>query len=231
MTPMDQIALLSPLDGLAVLLLFGGWAAIGWRIEHATTGRRSVSLLMADYRRLWMQEFVGREPRIFDAQILATLRQGTSFFASTAVIAIGGVLALAGNIDPLEMAAEDAGLAVPGVVLQLKLVVVAVFLTNAFLRFVWSNRLFGYCAVVMAAVPNDTADPAARPRAAKAAELNVRAAVAFNRGLRSVYFALGALAWLLGPVALLIATAAVLWTLWAREFASIPHRVLSETPP
>ena len=27
------------------------------------------------------------------------------------------------------------------------------------------------------------------------------------------------------------ATGAVLWTLWAREFASIPHRVLSETPP
>ena len=231
MTLTDRLTLLSPLDALAALLLFAGWAAIGWRIEHATTGRRSVSVLMADYRRLWLQEFVGRQPRIFDAQILATLRQGTSFFASTCVIGIGGVLALAGNTDPLETAAESAGLHVAGVVLQMKLVVVVVFLTNAFLRFVWSNRLFGYCAVVMAAVPNDTSDAIARPRAAKAAELNVRAAVAFNRGLRSVYFALGALAWLLGPVALLIATAAVLWTLWAREFASIPHRILSETPP
>ena len=230
MTLFERLSLLTPWDAAAVLFLFAAWGAIGWRIEHPTAGRPSVSVLMADYRRAWMTEMIGRQPRIFDAQILATLRQGTSFFASTSVIAIGGTLALAGNTAPLQMVAEGAGVAVPGLILQLKLVAVVLFLTNAFLRFVWSNRLFGYCAVVMASVPNDTGDPLAPVRAGKAAELNIRAAMNFNRGLRSVYFALGALAWLLGPAALAIATVAVVWVLWSRDFASIPHRILSETP-
>ena len=72
------------------------------------------------------------------------------------------------------------------------------FLADALLKFIWSNRLFGYCAVLMAAVPNDADDPRAFHRAAQAAEVNITAARSFNRGLRSVYFALAALAWLLG---------------------------------
>ena len=174
---------------------------------------------------------VARDPRIFDAQILGNLRQSTAFFASTVVLVIGGALALAANTDPLSMAAEDAGFIVPHVVWQTKILLVVYLLTNAFLRFVWSNRLFGYCAVVMAAVPNDPADPTAHPRAQQAAEINIRAAVSFNRGLRSVYFAFAAAAWLIGPVALLLATAAVIWVIWRREFASLPHKILKEDLP
>ena len=78
----------------------------------------------------------------------------------------------------------------------------------------------------MAAVPNDPDDPRAYPLAAQAAELNIRAALNFNRGLRSMYFALGTLAWLLGPIALMIATAMVVWIVWSREFASMPRKIL-----
>jgi len=45
---------------------------------------------MAGVRRDWMREFRHRENRIFDAQIIASLRQGSAFFASTAILAIGG---------------------------------------------------------------------------------------------------------------------------------------------
>jgi uncharacterized membrane protein len=37
---------------------------------------------------------------------------------------------------------------------------------------------------------------------------------------------LGALAWLLGAVALIIATVAVVWIVWSREFASLPRQIL-----
>ena len=117
-------------------------------------------------------------------------------------------------------------MAVPQLVFQLKLGLVALFLSNGFFKFVWANRVFGYCAVSMAAVPNDPADPQSYPRAAEAAELNIRAAINFNRGLRAMYFALGALAWLIGPVALLIATAVVFSLLWMREFASTPRKII-----
>ncbi|WP_102107255.1 DUF599 domain-containing protein [Oceaniglobus roseus] len=229
---LDRLALLSPLDAAAVLLLLAASAAIGWWIERPAAARPSVTVLMAQYRRDWMVEMVTREPRIFDATILGSLRQGTSFFASTCVIAIGGVLALIGNAERLAgVAADLTASEVPLAIWELKLGLVALILTNAFLKFVWSNRLFGYCAVVMAAVPNAPDHPLAYPRAAQAGELNVRAAWNFNRGLRSMYFALAALAWLLGPAALILATALTLWLLWSREFLSRPREVLMEEGP
>ena len=227
MTLMEHMALLAPTDWAAAAGIVLAWIIIGWRIEHPGAKRPSVTVLMSERRRDWMKVFVTRDPRIFDSQIVASLRQGTAFFASTCLLAIGGVLALIGNTEPLSgVAAGVSETAVPVLVWQLKLGLVALFLTSGFLKFVWANRIFGYCAVLMAAVPNDPADPIAYPRAAQAGELNVRAAINFNRGLRAMYFALGALAWLLGPVALAVATVLVVWTLWSREFASIPRSIL-----
>lgn len=227
MEMMDYLWLFSVLDICAVALLLVAWGGIGWLIEHPAARWPSVTKLMAERRREWLRVFVTRDPRIFDSQILASLRQGTSFFASTCLLAIGGVLALVGNTEPLSgVAAELSAEQVPVLVWQIKLGVVALFLTNGFLKFVWTNRVFGYCAVVMASVPNDPDDPQAFALAAQAGELNVRAAVNFNRGLRAIYFALGALAWLLGAIPLIVATCVVVWTVWSREFASAPRRIL-----
>ncbi|KQB96969.1 hypothetical protein AL073_07715 [Loktanella sp. 1ANDIMAR09] len=224
---LDHMTLLSALDWIAAGLLVLSWLLLGWMIEHPHAKHPSVTVLMSERRRDWMKVMVTRDPRIFDSQILGSLRQGTAFFASSCLLSIGGVLALVGNTEPLRgVAAEVTDMAVPVLIFQIKLALVALFLTNAFLKFVWSNRIFGYCAVLMASVPNDPDHPLAYPRAAQAAELNIRAAMNFNRGLRTMYFALGALAWLLGAVALIIATVAVVWIVWSREFASLPRQIL-----
>ncbi len=225
----DILRLLTPLDGVSVGLIFVGAVAMGTWIEHPGGVRPSVTMMMERYRRDWMVEFLGREVRIFDAQMLASLRQGTAFFASTCLLAIGGTLAMIGNVGTLQGVAEGLlGSDVPVLLWQVKLMLPALFLVHGFLKFVWSNRLFGYCAVMMAAVPNDPTAPHAARRAAQAAELNNRASMNFNRGLRAMYFALGALAWLVGPVALFGATLAVLWLVWSREFASKARSILTE---
>lgn len=227
MNMLDLVILLQPLDWAASIYIVSMWLILSYVIEHPPKSRPSVTVLMSQRRRDWMRVFVHRDPRIFDSQILASLRQGTSFFASTCIFAIGGVLALAKNTDPLVgVAQEVTAVTTPALIIQMKLAFVALFLTNAFLKFVWANRVFGYCAVMMAAVPNDPNDPGAHPKAQQAAELNIRAAMNFNRGLRALYFALGALAWLLGPVPLMIAATVVIWVVWSREFASIPRDIL-----
>ncbi len=228
-------ALLAPLtlwDAGALGLLALGWFGLGYWIEHAPARFASVSSLMAQYRRDWMARMAERDTRIFDAQIIASLRQGTNFFASTCVLALGGVLALMGNTEPLTMLADEIA---PGhaedLAFQVRLMPVVVFLTTAFLRFVWASRVFGYCAVVMASVSNDPADPEGPPRAAQAAELNIRAAANFNRGLRGMYFALASVAWVLGAVALGAAALVAIWVVWSREFASAPRRILRGEEP
>ncbi len=225
----DILPLFAPLDAAALGLLILSWLGLTRVIEHPPKGRPSVSSLMIGYRRDWMVAFVTRSPRIFDAQIVGNLRQGTAFFGSAALIAIGGGLAVIGNTDRLAGVAQDLALPVMSTVaLEVKLIVMLLFVTNGFLKFVWSNRLFGYCAVVMASVPNDPADPMAYPRARKAAEINITAARSFNRGLRSVYFALASVAWLLGPWALTAATLFTVGVIWRREFASQSRAVLME---
>jgi uncharacterized membrane protein len=227
MNMLELVILLQPLDWAASIYIVSMWLILSYVIEHPPKSRPSVTVLMSQRRRDWMHVFVHRDPRIFDSQILASLRQGTSFFASTCIFAIGGVLALAKNTDPLVgVAQEVTAVTTPALIIQMKLAFVALFLTNAFLKFVWANRVFGYCAVMMAAVPNDPNDPGAHPKAQQAAELNIRAAMNFNRGLRALYFALGALAWLLGPIPLMIAATVVIWVVWSREFASIPRDIL-----
>ncbi|MFT5064885.1 MAG: putative membrane protein [Yoonia sp.] len=229
---LDHAALLQILDWVAIIYLIISWLLLSHFIEHPPKSWPSVTVLMSERRRDWMRVFVDRDPRIFDSQILGSLRQGTSFFASTCIFAIGGVLALAKNTDPLVgVAQEVTATMTPVLIIQIKLAVVAVLLTNAFLKFVWANRVFGYCAVLMASVPNDPADPIAHPRAAQAAELNIRAALNFNRGLRAMYFALGALAWLLGAVPLIISVSVVIWVVWSREFASVPRDILLKDDP
>ncbi|WP_456385998.1 DUF599 domain-containing protein [Profundibacter sp.] len=224
---LDRLQFFGPLDLVAIAMLTIAWVGIGWNIERAGSKRPSVSVLMAQYRREWMTQFITRPQRIFDANILSTLRQGTTFFASASMIGIGGGLALIGNKEQLLGIAQDLSLQnAPAIFWEVKILVVVLFLANGFLKFVWSHRLFGYCAVMMASVPNDRANPLCIPRAAKAAEINITAARSFNRGLRSVYFALGALAWLLGAIPLLAATALTVLILWRREFASQSRSVL-----
>jgi len=213
--------LFTPLDAVAALALFTAWIATTFVIEWPWKKRPSLSVLMTEYRRAWMRETPTREPRVYDAMMITSIRQATTFFASTTMIALGGGLALIANIDRLADVTADLALnTAPPIALEVKLVAVLFLVLNAFLKFVWSHRVFGYCAVMMASVPNDAADPRTAERVEQAADLNILAARSFNRGLRSVYFALGALTWLFGAVPLLVAVAATVMVLLRREFAS-----------
>ncbi len=198
-------------------------------IERPNRLRPSVSVIMMHYRRDWMREFVTRQPRIFDATILDGLRQGITFYASTCMLALGGGLALLGDTAPLEGLADSFGVHDdPGLVMKAKILFILAFVVNAFLKFVWSHRLFGYCSLLMASVPNDVNHPTAYPRAARAAEVNITAARNYNRGLRSVYYAIGALGWLVGPWGLLVTITVTFGSLIRREFASQSRAAILE---
>ena len=214
-------------DGISVLVLITLWLLISAAIENPNARSPSVSKLMEHYRKEWFIQFMTRENRVFDATLLGSLRAGTTFFASACMIAIGGLLTLLGNSDSLIGVARDLSLGTdPEIVWEIKLILVLFFVTNGFFKFVWAHRLFGYCSVVAAAVPNAPDAPNSKTRCEQAAQLNITASRSYTRGMRLVYFALAALAWLAGPLAL---TAAALFTsgvLIRREFASQSRKIL-----
>ncbi len=209
-------------DSFAVLALLLAWLGSTAIIERKSAKNPSTHMLMESYRERWMIQMVTRQPRIFDSAVLGIMRQGATFFASSCMIAIGGCVALLGGADQLTMFASDLAntQVAPKVVWEVKILLLMILLANGFLKFVWSVRLFGYCAIVMASTPNDEEDAAAYPTAAKAAEIANHAARSFNRGMRSVYFTIAALTWLMGAIPLIVATGVTLTLIYRRGFNS-----------
>jgi uncharacterized membrane protein len=147
------------------------------------------------------------------------------------MIAIGGGLALIGNTDQLVGVARNLSLdSAPAFVWDVKILLVLLLLSNAFLKYVWAHRLFGYCFVLMGAVPNSGDTPNAFKRAEQAADLSITAARSFNRAMRSTYFSLASVAWLVGPLALIATTLITFAVLYRREFASQSRQILQRLP-
>lgn len=217
-------------DFIAAAVFLGCWFLTSAIIERRSKSWPSVSHLMERHREAWMVEVGRREARIMDAHLLGTLRQGAAFFASTCLIAIGGVAALIGQAEELVSVGRDLGAGLgqgAEAVWEAKLLVVLLLLVNGFLKFVWAHRLFGYVVVLIGAMP-ERSEPGVDAAVARADAINQAASRNFNRGLRTVYFAIAALAWFLGAVPWMAATALTVAMLFRREFASRSRRALLE---
>ena len=81
-------------DVFAVGFFILEWAVYAVTLEHTAYGRNSLSARMNVYREVWVRRMLDREARMVDMQIMGALQNGTAFFASTSLIAVGGALAL-----------------------------------------------------------------------------------------------------------------------------------------
>ena len=81
-------------DVIAVSFFALEWLTYAITLEHTAYGRNGLSARMNLYREVWVRNMLHREARMVDMQIMASLQNGTAFFASTSLFAIGGALAL-----------------------------------------------------------------------------------------------------------------------------------------
>src|SRR3954453_8959065 len=70
------------------------WTGYAFTLERTPSGRDSLSGRMHIYREVWIRNLLHSETRMVDMQIMSSLQNGTAFFASSSLIAIGGRLAL-----------------------------------------------------------------------------------------------------------------------------------------
>ncbi|MBL6454134.1 DUF599 domain-containing protein [Belnapia sp. T6] len=220
---------LSWLDWLALacfLLCWAGYSALVDR--HPALRRRSVIAAMDEHRRRWMQTMVTRENRIMDTNIVGNLMNSTSFLANTAIFILGGLVAMLGSP---ELGARVFGAlpfaAVPDqAVWEMKIALLLVIFVRAFFELTWALRQFNYCSIVMGGISHDPVDDGRVAQAEMAAKVANRAAGHFNSGLRAYYFGLAALAWILHPLALIVASLLVMRELYRREFRSVVREAL-----
>jgi uncharacterized membrane protein len=223
----NMMALTTP-DLAAFAWFLVAWLGYSYVIERTAKGRSSLNTLMNSYRGDWMERLLARDIRIVDSQVTAALQNGTAFFASTSLIAVGGSLSLLRSTEqilPLVSLLPFEAKPSPDL-WQLKMLGLTIIFVYAFFKFAWSYRLFNYFAIMVGAAPSpaekDTED--ARVFVHRASHLCADAGRHFNRGQRAFFFALGYLGWFLGPIPLALSTAGILFVMWRRQFGSETRR-------
>jgi uncharacterized membrane protein len=214
----------SIVDYAALAFFALAWFAYYAAVERTMAGGRSLNSQMNRYRYRWMEQMVVRENRIVDTTIMASLQNGTAFFASTSLIAVGGVLTLFKATDDVISLFDQVplGLGTTRAAWEMKVAGLAVIFVYAFFKFAWAYRLFNYVAILVGSVPvlRDDNHEEARAEAHRAAGMNAVAGQHFNRGQRAFFFALAYLGWFISAYVFIAATAAVLYVMWQRQFAS-----------
>ncbi len=209
-------------DVVALIGFVSAWLGYHVAVERGPHAARSLNARMNDRRRRWFEQALARDNRIIDTQVMNGLQNGTAFFASTSLIAVGGAVTLLGATDQIMQVRSDFPLS--GITtrlgFELKVVGLAVIFAYAFFKFAWSYRLFNYSAILLGALPvassRDT--PEARQALEECVAMNVAAGRHFNRGQRAFFFVLAYLGWFIGPLALGAFTIGVMAVMWNRQF-------------
>ena len=96
-----------------------------------------------------------REVRVIDGVVNQNLSTSPSFFASTTILIIGGLLAVLGTADKASELARELPFAArtSGLVFDLKLMLLLAVFVYAFFRFTWSMRQYTFGALLVAAAP------------------------------------------------------------------------------
>lgn len=220
---------ISPLDALAFAFYAASWIGYTVIADHSRWRERSIMKMMDDYRMRWMLQMLRRENRIVDTNIIGNLQNGAAFFASTTILALGGLIAVLGSSEQAMgvLASLPLGEVGRAETWRLKVLLLIAIMAYAFFKFAWTFRLQNYCAVLLGAIPVETEPDAESTALAKrAGRISAMAARHFNRGLRAYFFALAALAWFVHPVLFMAAVVYVLYVLHRREFRSQSLKVL-----
>ena len=178
------------------------------------------------YRQDWMRRLLLRDNRIADASVIGNLERNASFFASSTLIILAGILTVLGSTErAVSVLAELPFVQAPSRELsEVKLLILGVVFVYAFFTFSWCMRQYNFAAVLVGAAPmvaERTASEQERKvftdRTARVISL---AAHQFNQGLRAYYFGLSMLAWFIHPGFFVLATTGVVLVLYRREFHS-----------
>jgi uncharacterized membrane protein len=221
----------APVFDLAALVWFCTLVCAYWLVTgYEPFANRTIVAAVQRQREEWMRNMARRDNRIVDAQLLGSLSQGNAFFASTSAIAVGGLAAMMGSAEKIQVMLERLPfVASPAVLLEIKLLLLITIFIFAFFKFAWAFRLSHYAAIMIGSTPilGEGSPDECERHALSTARLIGIAAEHTNAGLRSFYYSIAAMAWFFHPLAFTVVATWVLLILVRRDFFSRSRRLLA----
>ena len=211
------------LDWIAIACFVLSWAGYAWLVDASRWRERTLTAIMNEQRRRWMEAMLTRENRILDTQVIAGLQSGAAFFASTSLLAIGAAFALLTTSEQVLGVVDDLPFAMSTsrATWEVKALGLMAIYAYAFFKFGWSVRLFNYASILMGATPpaSERNTEEARVAIERAVHMNVVAGRHFTRGQRAFFFSIGFLGWVASAWLFLLVTLIVVFALCRRQFA------------
>lgn len=227
-----SVATLPWVDIVAVIWFIAIW--IGYTL-FAKQRAREVSCLSFELRRkrtAWMQHMLLRDNRMADVGLISALERNVSFFASSSMLILAGLLTAIASSDKI---AEVLQQVMPWMdhadgLLQVKMLCLALIYIFTFFQFTWSLRQYGFGGVLIGAAPDgrQLSETELAQYANRTAKVIDQAAHSFNYGLRAIYFSLATLAWFISAWLFIVATVVVMLVMKHREFHSKALKALQD---
>ncbi len=216
-----------PFSNLDIIAL--GWYLLTWFgftyiVDHSPLKKHNISVSMSEHRRRWMRSLSKREFRMIDTGIINGLQNGTAFFASTSLLAIGAGFAMLTATDTAMKVAGDLALPVDTSpkLWEIKALLLTAIYVYAFFKFGWAYRLFNYTSILIGAFPypGEVSEEELEHAIEQAAEMNTLAGHHFTLGLRGFFFSAPVFGWFVHPLLMIAGATLVAFVLTRRQFFS-----------
>ena len=206
------------------LLVWTGFARYA-KVRAGTVGSTSLSRNLRSHRETWVEQMLARENRIGDASLLANQERVVGFFASTTILLLAAVVTALSSSEQIAEILTHLPYTNQHTLAQVesKLLILAMVLVYAFFKLSWSLRQYGFLSVLMGSAPahdQPLPDEERQRFIYNMAKLMDLAGHDNNSGLRSYYFAIALLSWLVGTLVFVLFTSLVVVILYNREFRS-----------
>jgi len=223
------------IDAIALSFFILSWFGYTLFARKRSKTTHCLSSILRSLRIDWMATLTRKEHQVADASLLGNVERTVTFFASSTVLVLAGVLTVLASSDKVVQVLQSLPLvAITSVEkVQFKMAVLALIFVYAFFKFTWAIRQFGFVSVLMGVAPQyrspDFTDEQRDAFIRHSAKVIDQAGHEYNYGLRAYYFAMAYLCWFFHPALLMFASTVVVWVLYRREFRSRILRSLLAT--
>ncbi|MGB1109103.1 MAG: DUF599 domain-containing protein [Gammaproteobacteria bacterium] len=217
---------LTIIDWLTLGWFFACWVGYNLSAKFRARSKPRLQNLAHVHIRQWIQVLHERELRIVDTSVVANMERNSTFFASSSLLIIAGLLTAIGSTDKAISFIEHLsfGAQVSQARWELGVSVLVFIYVYAFFTFTWTMRQWGLASILIGSAQQSDdlqASDAERDRHRESlAQLVWLAIYNFNLGLRGYYFSLALLIWFVFPLGVVLTTLWVIAVLYRREFHS-----------
>ncbi|MDT8427392.1 MAG: DUF599 family protein [Pseudomonadales bacterium] len=196
----------------------------------------SLAYAMHLFRKQWIRKSLGRENRIADTNIVASLERAVSFFASTSLLILAGLITMLGSTEQVVTILGDIPFASEHTrgEWEMKVLLLICLFVYAFFKYTWSLRQFSLVSVMIGGAPEVSEMPSEEETERHVTAISNMASKAsgnFNNGLRTYYFSMAVLGWFINAWVFMALTLLVIGVLYRREYHSDTLGILLDDLP